>query len=139
MKIKTIASVIDPFKGMIRKGTIFEVRYLPGNNLINFNQPYQVIEGEFSGTIINREQAIEIDKEKAYTENEWNDMKSYYLEELDKEREKSGRAYDTIQNLTLQLCKKNKEIEKLEFYLEALAKGMKIAGDTIREMRNKSQ
>lgn len=73
---------------------------------------------------------------KYYSNDEVNSMVDHHAEELKNEKEKTQRAYEIVNNLTLQLCNKNREIQKLEFYLEAMVKGLNVAGEAIREMRN---
>lgn len=45
-------------------------------------------------------------------------MESYYLKEIQKEREAKERAQALVKSLITQLNKKNDEIEKLTFFLE---------------------
>ncbi|MDF1511079.1 hydrolytic enzyme [Bacillus phage vB_Bacillus_1020A] len=133
MKIKTI-KVLRGSKGYIGKGEEFEARILPSIPF-QFNAPYQIIEGEHSGAIIPRENAIEIENEKIYTEKEWNDLENHYLSLLDKESEKAKRAEDLVMELTKKIEPKNKEIEKLTFFVEMLSTALKASCKAIEALK----
>jgi hypothetical protein len=69
MKIKMIQSMkgnLNP----IHRGDILTVRLYPDGSLLNFNRPFQVVEGEQSGVVISRTHCILLDEEKTYTEKE---------------------------------------------------------------------
>ncbi len=74
-------------------------------------------------------------KEMTYTQRDFDVIESYYIEKLKRERREKERACEIVNNLTYQLCKKNKEIQKLEYFIDVLTKGMNIAGEAMREMR----
>ncbi|PAE21989.1 hypothetical protein CHH80_03585 [Bacillus sp. 7504-2] len=133
MKIKTI-KVLRGSKGYIGKGEEFEARILPSIPF-QFNAPFQIIEGEHSGVIIPRENAIEIENEKIYTEKEWNDLENHYLSLLDKESEKAKRAEDLVMELTKKIEPKNKEIEKLTFFVEMLSTALKASCKAIEALK----
>ncbi|MCM3411486.1 hypothetical protein [Metabacillus litoralis] len=85
MKIKIIKD-LTVNQGWIRTGVVLEARLFT-TVPIQFNAPYQVIAGKYSGHIIPREYCIELPKERTYSEKEWNELENYYMGELDKERE----------------------------------------------------
>lgn len=63
-----------------------------------------------------------------YSQNEVDEMKDAYEAKL-------SRAYDIIDNLQIQLRDKKRENQKLEFYVETMAKTLMIVGDIMRETR----
>lgn len=127
MKVKLINPTISKI-GWLDPGLILEVEEI--------EKFYEIKQGFFKGSKISKLACEVIEEDKTYTEKQWNDMKTQYIEELDSEKSKTKYAYEIVQNLTIQLCKKNDEIRKLNFYLESLTKGLKVAGEALREMRN---
>ncbi|WP_428909440.1 hypothetical protein [Niallia sp. Krafla_26] len=118
---------------VINKGTVLEVKKSKVCGL----DSYKITTGLYQGYYLDPS-SCEVVEDVIYTEKEWNDMENYYLAEIDKEKEQTKRAYEIVSNLSYHLKKKHKEIEKLEYYLGALAKGLNVAGEAMREMRNSS-
>lgn len=69
----------------IRSGEIFNARLLV-TMPVQFNPPYQIIEGRCSGITVPREHCMELPQENTYTEKQWNDMKNHYQTQLENER-----------------------------------------------------
>ncbi|MEK4149040.1 hypothetical protein NST02_18415 [Robertmurraya sp. FSL W8-0741] len=133
MKIKTI-KVLRGSKGYIGKGEEFEARILPSMPF-QFNAPFQIIEGEHSGVIIPRENAIEIENEKIYTVKQWKDQEDYYTEKLIKAEDKTKRLEKLVNELTKQIDPKNKEIEKLTFFVEMLSTALEASCKAIEALK----
>lgn len=134
MRIKMIQSIRSAV-GPIHKGEILTVRPYPDGSFIKFNRPYQVIEGHFSGATIPLTHCIVLNEEKTYTEKEWNDMENHYMSELDKETAAKERAVDLVTSLSKQMVRKNDEIEKLKFYLEASGLALEATIASIQKMK----
>jgi len=120
MKIKVIKDL--KLGGIwIRKNEVYSARIIQ-RVPIEFNAPYQIIEGSKSGSIIPREYCIELPKEKTYTEKEWNDLENYYMQELDKEREEKKILMLEFERklITLQLANEEGRRQIRKWYLGAL-------------------
>jgi hypothetical protein len=139
MKVKMIKNQkVNPVVEL-QKGTIFEVRVFSELPL-QFNAPFQIIDGDHSGIIIPREYCIEVkDETKALTESDWKAREDYYLARLNKEKEEKERAQQLIRDLTEQLKLKNKEIGKLEFFLNALRQTVIFFAFNNKEMKEYNQ
>lgn len=136
MKIKVIEPLVYKEKNgkwkNVNPGTIFEARLLP-DGFFNFNSPYQVIDGEFSGMIIEREHAMKMEEENQ-TEKE-----SSTTDRLKKEREQKERAQELVKSLENQLRQKNSEIEKLEYFITSLTLSLKLSSEYVLELRKQLQ
>lgn len=134
MKIKMIKRIISS-KKVIQTGEVLNVRVYPDGNLLGFNRPFQVIEGEFSGCVIPLDACIKLEEEKTYTEKQWNDLENYYLAKLDKGREQTAIFQGLARDLTDKVKDKNKEIEKLNFFLEATSTALVAACQSIEILK----
>lgn len=120
MKIKILIDQKVNERVWLRKGTIVEAR-LFSTLPFQFNAPYQITDGPQSGVIVPRENCIEIQEdEKKLSQTEWMAMENYYLAKLNNEKEQKEHAQQLARDLTEQIKLKNKEITKLEFFLNAL-------------------
>ncbi len=120
MQIKMIKNQKVNNSIMIHKGSIFPARIFSTSPL-QFNAPYQIIDGPHSGVIVQREACIEVKEDvKVLSESDWKVREDYYLARLNKEKEEKERAQQLTRELTEQIRLKNKEITKLEFFLNAL-------------------
>jgi hypothetical protein len=121
MKIKIIKDLLKTTGGRIKKGDILKVRIF-SRVPFEFNAPYQVVEGTYSGIIIPREYCIELPKEKTYTEKEWNDLENHYMKELDKEREEKKVLMLEFERklINLQLANEEARSQIRKWYLGAL-------------------
>lgn len=120
MQVKMIKNFKVNNAVTIQKGTVLPVRIFVTAPL-QFNAPIQVIDGPHSGEFIPREACIEVkDEDKVYSEKEWADLKNFYADKLIKENGERHRAQQLVRELTEQVKLKNKEITKLEFFLNAL-------------------
>lgn len=116
MKVK----MIKDFKigsSWVRKNEILKVRLLR-KVPFDFNPLVQVIEGTYSGGILSREYFIEVPEEKTYTEKEWNDMENYYMDLLEKERQKVSELQDA----------KNNFLNEFESFIKQLAVARQVSG-----------
>ncbi|MBS4188678.1 hypothetical protein KHA94_00390 [Bacillus sp. FJAT-49705] len=136
MKIKIIKD-IRLGHGWLRVGDEFSVRNFPSSNLFTINNPYQIIEGSFSGVVVPREFCILHSEEKAYTEKEWNDLKEHHLAQLKKEREQTAIFQGLARKLTEELQKKNKENERLDFFVTVLSTALKASCEAIKTLKEK--
>lgn len=117
MKIKLIKDLkIDRIRS-VRTGEEHTVRHLPSDSFLAINRPFQIIEGEHSGVIVPREYCILVEEQKRYSEKDWNLVKNHFTASLDKEKQEKERAQQMVRDLTAQINNKNKEIEKLNFFL----------------------
>jgi hypothetical protein len=127
MKAKT---KVDLFFGekVIPSGTILNVSPTKENIF------YEILDGPYQGHQywIHHFEKVEL----TYTEKQWNDMENHYMAELDKVRAKYDRAIILLIDITKQAVKKNKEIEKLEFYVSALTIGLTASSEAITIIRN---
>ncbi len=119
MEVTTLRDLNQTTCGRIKKGEVFKVRKLGNPSLIYPNAwVYQIIEGKHSGSRIPPEFCLEIEGSRTFTEKEWNDMENEYMAALDKEKQEKERAQQMVRELTAQINNKNKEIEKLNFFLD---------------------
>jgi hypothetical protein len=123
----------------IPKGQVFSVREINENNVLGYTKKYyQIIDvrSPWSGELLPIEHCVEITNNPLkYTEKQYEDMESYYTEKLEKEREKNQRIIEITDKLTGILGKKNIEIEKLNFIINALCQGLAVSGEILRETR----
>lgn len=119
MRVKTLKDINDvSSRQLIKKGETFEVRILNTANLINPNAwVYQIIEGKYSGARLSPEFCLEIENSRTFTEKEWDGLVKSYMGDIEREREEKKRAQQMVHELTAQINNKNKEIEKLNFFL----------------------
>jgi hypothetical protein len=129
-----VKSKVDLFVGaseIIPKGTVLNVKINENNAF------YTIIDGPYKG---NQYWIHHFDKhENLYSEHEWIDMKNQYLTELEKERAAKERAIEMVSSLSTQIVKKNKEIEKLNFFVSALAIGLSASSEAIQAIREKEK
>lgn len=130
MKIKIVKSIQGPKGLFIKAGKMFQARKLM-EVPFQFQPPYQIIDGEFSGIKVPYESAIETEDEITYTQKEWNDMENHYMHELDKEQEQKERAQHLVTNLKAIMKRKNIEIEELEFDKFIYSSALKAAIEKI--------
>jgi hypothetical protein len=126
VEVKIIRPVNVKNGPIIPIGEILKVRVF-SKQLLDFNAPYQVIEGHYIGHFIPRENCIEYTGEKTYTENQVKVMKEYHKKELEQAYQQKERAQHLVTSLTESMKKKNAEIEKLNFFLEVSRFGLEIA------------
>lgn len=62
----------------------------------------------------------------SYSKKQWNDMENYYMNLLDKEREKNDRLTQTNNILTKSLEVKNNEVEQANFNITNLSIALKM-------------
>ncbi|MBU5406655.1 hypothetical protein KQI08_12185 [Paraeggerthella hongkongensis] len=135
MKIKLIKELkIDRIRS-VRTGEEHTVRHLPSDSFIAINRPFQIIEGEHSGIIVPREYCILVEEQKKYSEREWNDMENEYMAALDKETREKERAQQIVRELTAQINNKNKEIEKLTFFLNCSSLALRASCQAIETLK----
>lgn len=120
MQVKTIIPISFGGK-QIKKGTVFAVEK---GSLLG-DCVYRITDGNFKDYLIKDDACVLLPEENL------EDIKK----QLEEEKAKCRRAYEIVENLTYHLCNKNREIQKLEFYLEALTKGLNVAGEAMRELR----
>lgn len=119
---------------VLKAGKFFQARKLV-EVPFQFNSPFQIIDGEFSGIKVPYENAIEVENEKTFTEKEWNDMENHYMHEFDKEREQKERAQQLVQELTETIKKKNAEIERLDFCVNVLAGSLQAMTEAFHKLK----
>lgn len=138
MKVKLIKDTPINEKISICKGQIFEVRPILLTKFFGpIQKGYQIINDncQFMGEFLPVEHCLEQPEEQTYTEKEWNDMENYYLSLLDKEREKKKNCHKLIDGLTEQINQKNREIEKQNFFVEALSLSLELGCAEIKKLR----
>ncbi|USK46320.1 hypothetical protein [Cytobacillus oceanisediminis] len=62
-------------------------------------------------------------------------LESYYLAKIVKEREEKERAQQMVRELTTQINKKNKEIEKLTFFLDCSSLALQVSCQAIETLK----
>lgn len=135
MKVKLIKPVQVSKFVSAKVGEIFKVRHYPDGTLLNLNRPFQVIDGQYSGLLINRDACIEVEEEKQYTEAEWNELKEHYVKELNKEKGQAALFQSLARELTVQIKQKNKELERANFFIDALSVALKASSEAIETLR----
>jgi hypothetical protein len=134
MEVKVIKDINIQNGPIIPKGEICKVRVLV-TQFMEFNAPFQVIEGKYSGHMIPRKYAVEHSNEKMFTTDQVKSIENYYKALLDKERAAKDRAIEMVATLGQQIVKKNAEIEKLEFCVSALSIGLSASSEAIAILR----
>jgi hypothetical protein len=134
MKIKLIKDLNLIAGPIIPKGEICTVRVF-SKTPVQFNAPYQVIDGNYSGHFIPREYCIDHPEEKTYSLKALQKIENYHIANFEKERQAKDRAIELVTNLSKQMVKKNAEIEKLEFCVSALSIGLSASSEAIAILR----
>lgn len=134
MKIKILKRVPGHAGKSILPGEILEARIF-ATTPFQFNAPFQITDGEFSGAIVQREFAMEIKDEKLYTEKEFNDLKEHYLEKLKKEQDQAVLFQTLSRDLTDQIKQKNKELERANFFIDILSIAFKASCEAIQKLK----
>ncbi|MFE4523450.1 hypothetical protein ACFRCQ_15275 [Cytobacillus firmus] len=124
MKVKTLVAVPSRI-GHIQSGWEFDADLV--------DQFYVVKDGFFAGCKIHK-CACEVVK-PTYSEKEWNDMENHYMAALDKERQEKERAQQMVHELTVQINNKNKEIEKLNFFVECSNLALRASCQAIETLK----
>ncbi|EFV78981.1 hypothetical protein HMPREF1013_00865 [Bacillus sp. 2_A_57_CT2] len=136
MEVKTLKNLNQTTCGQIKKGEVFKVRKLGVPSLINPNAwVYQIVEGKHSGSRLAPEFCLEIGNIKTFTEQEWNEMENHYMDALDKERQEKERAQEMVHKLTEQINNKNKDIEKLTFFVECSNLALRASCQAIETLK----
>lgn len=136
MKIKIIKKTPVPNRITgLAIGEEYEARHFPSGNLLPINNPYQIIDGNYSGVVVPRENCIVLLEEKTITEKEHNQMKNHYIAKLTNAIEEKKRAQQIVHELTAQINNKNKEIEKLTFFVECSNLALRASCQAIETLK----
>lgn len=138
MKIKIVKAFQEPKGKVLGAGGVYEARRLASTPL-QFGAPYQIIEGEFSGVTVPLENAMLFDEAKSYSEKQFKEVENYYRAKLEKERELKNKAQDALIQMSKEVVKKNKEIEKLDFYVTVLSNVLFASSEAIQVLREKDK
>lgn len=138
MQIKIIKDLRVNKQFWIRTGGVFKARVLM-TMPFQMNAPYQIIEGPYSGTIIDREfcMEVEVENEKVYTEKEWNDLKDHHLAQLKKEKDQTVLFQKLSRELASEIKKKNQENERLNFLVDVLIKVLRASTIVVEVLKEK--
>jgi acyl-[acyl carrier protein]--UDP-N-acetylglucosamine O-acyltransferase len=135
MQVKLIKAVNIINGPIIPKGEVCTVRIF-ATVPFQFNPPFQIINGRYSGHMIPQGSCIEFSNERTYTEEEVKKIEKVYREIIEKEQQAKEKAVQLAANASKKLVEKNKEIEKLEFYVSALSIGLSASSEAIKVLRN---
>ncbi len=136
MKIKIIKKTPVPNRITgLAIGEEYEARHLPSGGLLPLNNPYQIINGNYSGVVVPRENCIVLSEEKTITEKEHNQVKYHYIAKLTNAVEEKKRAQQMVRDLTAQINNKNKEIEKLTFFLDCSSLALQVSCQAIETLK----
>lgn len=124
MKVETLLPIYSGI-GRIEKGWQFEADLV--------GQFYVIKDGFFIGAKVKEEYCKVVDVR--YSEKEWNDMENEYMAALDKEKQEKERAQEIVRELTAQINNKNKEIEKLNFFLECSSLALQVSCQAIETLK----
>jgi hypothetical protein len=130
MKVKT-NKPIEFLDCIMPKGIELTVRPFS-----SFGQDFlQVKEGNFKDYVIKAIDSEPINPIKTYSQKEWSDREK----EFNHLQSKYEKAIDIAVGLSTQIVKKNKEIEKLNFYVSALTIGLSASSEAIQALREKEK
>lgn len=111
--------------GQIEAGWQFEADLI--------NHFYVVKDGFFKGSKLRKDFCKVVDIR--YSEKEWNDMENEYMAALEKEKQEKERAQQMVRELTAQINNKNKEIEKLTFFLDCSSLALQVSCQAIETLK----
>lgn len=126
MKVKTIESLPSSI-GFIDEGWEFEGELV--------GQYFVITNGFFVGTKVHKSVCKVVEEEKVYTEKEWNDLKEHHMEQLKKEREQTATFQVLAREMTEKVKEKNKEVEKLSFFLECSKIALRVSCEAIETLK----
>lgn len=130
LKVKNKDDLFFKEDGIIPRGTVLNVT-------TEENSPfYRIVDGPYKGGEYWIHHFEKIDK--IHSEKELKDMENYYMSLLDKERAAKNRAIELAANISKQIVDKNKEIEKLNFYISALTIGLSASSEAIQILKEKA-
>jgi hypothetical protein len=133
MKIQTIKPVATK-ELIIPIGEVLKVR--PFRTWpFDFDPPYQVIGGPYSGICISRECCINFENEKTYTEKQWKDLQDFHKKELEQAYQQKERAQHLVTNLTESIKKRNAKIESLEYCVNVLAGSLHAMTEAFHKLK----
>jgi hypothetical protein len=131
LKVKSKVDLFVGANGIIPKGSVLNVKINENNAF------YTIVDGPYKD---NQYWIHHFDEyENLYSEKEWNDMENHYMSELDKVQAKYDRAIEMVSSLSIQIVKKNREIEKLDFFVSALTIGLSASSEAIQALREKEK
>lgn len=136
MKIRIVKAFQEPKGKVLGAGGVYEARRLASTP---FQLGYQIIEGELSGVTVPLENAMLFDEAKSYSEKQFKEVENYYRAKLEKERELKNKAQDALIQMSKEVVKKNKEIEKLDFYVTVLSNVLFASSEAIQLLREKDK
>ncbi|WP_110928394.1 hypothetical protein [Bacillus massiliglaciei] len=139
MKIKLLKDIHKQGRGRIaNKGELFEVRQLYSLTLLDRRWKYQVIDGALSGELFDPDVCLEIKEddeqpaEDVFTEQEVEDIKLHYIEQLDKEKEKNDRLILAVTNLIRLMAERNGHELKIDELLTLMKESPLFQINTIQ-------
>lgn len=134
LKVKVIKNVNLKRGPIIPEGEECTVRILP-TAPFQFNPPYQIIDGPYSGHILSRDCCIELSNEKTFTGEEVIKIEKIYQDIIEKELKEKEKAVELAANASKQLVEKDKEIEKLTFYLKASGLALEAVIESLQRVK----
>lgn len=133
MKIKMLKNHETTDGKLIKQGEVFEARQM--RNFFHTETPsFQIIDNELSGEIIPWSLCVMVEEDKIYTEKAFNDMENYYLDLLEKEREK--KTPKTTNDLSKLLNDVNNFIHEKNVLIEQLEMKNKELEEKVKEKAN---
>jgi hypothetical protein len=134
VQVKIIRPVNIKNGPIIPLSEVLKVRVF-SKQFLDFYAPYQVIDGNYIGHFIPRENCIEYEEEKTYNEKQVKVMKDFHKKELEQAYQQKERAQQLVIELTESMKKKNAEINSLEFCVNVLAGSLSAMTEAFHKLK----